>query len=173
MARPTAIGPTEIGGLPAHILLVHLAVVAIPVAAVLTVLSTVWPAARARLGVVTPLVALLALLVVPITTHAGEWLQDRVTPSALIARHVHLGHEMLPWAIGLFVVSAAQYAWFRFGETRLSTGAGSSVRYRLGVVVLASVLAIVVGAGSIVQIYRIGESGSKAVWTGSFSATPH
>jgi uncharacterized membrane protein YfcA len=171
-------GPTKISGLPAHILLVHLAIVAVPFAAVLTVMSTVWPAARRRLGIVTPLAALGALIVVPITTHAGEWLQDRVTPSKLIARHVHLGHELLPWAIGLFLVALAQWLWFRtpgFGARPAGDPAvetGTAPRIRLAVGAVAAVLAVAVGVGSVVQIYRIGESGSKAVWTGSFSETP-
>jgi hypothetical protein len=40
---------TTIGGLPAHILLVHAVVVLVPLAALLVVLVTAWPAARARL----------------------------------------------------------------------------------------------------------------------------
>lgn len=52
----------QFNGLPAHILLIHLVVLGIPVAALLTVLSAVWPAARRRLGVATPIIALLALI---------------------------------------------------------------------------------------------------------------
>jgi hypothetical protein len=167
-------GPTKIGGLPAHILLVHLAVVAIPLAALLTVLSAVWPAARAKLGFITPLVALGALIVVPITTHAGEWLEDRVTPSPLIARHVHLGHELLPWAIGLFLVSAGEWIWFRRRESRPEPVPNGNVRAGgLATAGVLTVLALAVSVGSVVQIYRVGESGSRAVWTGSFSATAH
>ncbi len=62
----------EFNGLPVHILLIHLVVAGIPLAALLTVLSAVWPAARRRLGVITPIVALLALISIPITTAAGE-----------------------------------------------------------------------------------------------------
>ena len=53
---------TEINWLPAHILLVHLVVVAVPAAALLTCLSVLWPSARLRLGSVTPLVALGAVI---------------------------------------------------------------------------------------------------------------
>ena len=63
---------------PLHVLIVHAVVVFIPLAALLTVLSAVWPAARRRLGIVTPIVALLALILVPFAANAGEWLQARV-----------------------------------------------------------------------------------------------
>ena len=48
----------EVNGLPLHVLLVHFIVVGVPLAALLTVLSALWPAARRRLGIITPLVAL-------------------------------------------------------------------------------------------------------------------
>lgn len=167
-------GPTKISGLPAHILLVHLAIVAVPVAALLTVLSVVWPAARRRLGIVTPIVALGSLIVVPITTHAGEWLQARVTPSPLIAHHVHLGHQLLPWVLGLFVVAVGQWVWYaRSWLAPSMAGIGSGARANSAITIAIAVLAVAVAVGSLVQIYRIGESGSRAVWTGSFSATPN
>ena len=52
----------EFQGLPTHILLVHAVIVLVPIAALLTVLSAVWPAARRRLGIITPLVGLVALI---------------------------------------------------------------------------------------------------------------
>jgi hypothetical protein len=64
--------PTEIHGLPAHVLLVHAVVVLIPLSALLVVLSAAWPAARRRIGVASPLLALVNLALVPVTTHAGE-----------------------------------------------------------------------------------------------------
>jgi len=35
-----------------------------------------------------------------------------------------------------------------------------------------AVLSVVVAVGSVVQVYRIGDSGAKAVWQGSYSAAP-
>lgn len=49
-------------GLPMHPLLVHLAVVLVPLSSLLLVLHVSWPAARRRLGWVTPAVALAALI---------------------------------------------------------------------------------------------------------------
>lgn len=44
----------EINALPAHVLLIHLVIVPVPAAAVMLIASAVWPAARARLGFLTP-----------------------------------------------------------------------------------------------------------------------
>jgi hypothetical protein len=191
MTTPVLAGlvPHEVNGLPAHVLLVHVTVVALPVAALCTVLSACWPTARRRLGVVTPLLALVGLVMVPVTVSAGEWLYDRVGHTPQLEHHEKLGEGLLPWAIALFVVAAAEYAWFRWGpggSARTPDGDGDGARpaSRVGAgtstgsalasvapVVVATVLALAVGAGAVVEVYKVGDSGAKAVWQGSFSET--
>ncbi len=170
-------GPTEINGLPAHALLVHVVVVLVPLAALLVVLSALWPAARRRLGVVTPLLALVAVVSVPLTTHAGEWLEARVPADPLVRRHADLGDQLLPWAAGLFVIAAFGWFWSRRadGSAGAPAAGGAHATPRGGVTAVTAVLAvlaIVVAVGSVVQIYRIGDSGAKAVWHDSFTARP-
>jgi hypothetical protein len=159
-------GPTKISGLPAHILLVHLAVVLVPVAAAAVLIASVWPTARRKLTFWIPLVALAALVVVPVTTHAGEWLEARVAITPLIAHHVHLGKQLLPWAIALFVMSVAVWVLSRMEANGHSLATGLPAR------LVVIVLALVVSAGTVRQVYLIGESGSRAVWTGNFAANP-
>lgn len=125
-------GPNKISGLPAHILLVHLVLAAVPVAALLLVLAGVWPAARRRLGIITPVIALGALLTVPVTTHAGHWLQARVAMTPLIRKHVALGSRVLPWMIALFVVAVLVWAWDRAGRAAGRSRAGRSGAGRSG-----------------------------------------
>lgn len=156
----------EINGLPAHILLVHAVVIFIPLAALLTALSALWPAARRRLGILTPIVALFALILVPITTNAGEWLASRLPSTPLIAAHVALGDTMLWFAVGLFV--AALLAWGV--PTLLNRNSRQPPPPWVGVVV--AVVAVVLAGASVVQVFRVGESGSQAVWTGSFCPEP-
>jgi uncharacterized membrane protein len=153
------------GDLPLHPLLVHLTVILIPAAALALVLAAVWPAARRRLGLLPPLLALLAVIMVPITTAAGTWLFERVGRTPLIDRHHMLGNSMLPWTIALMVVAVALWAWYRF-----ATKPTKRIR-RIGSILLA-VAAIVVAAGAVWTIVQIGESGAAAVWTGSFSDEP-
>jgi hypothetical protein len=206
-------GPTEIHGLPAHALLVHVVVVLVPVAAIMVICSAAWPAARARLGIGTPIAALLALIAVPITTHAGEWLEERVAPTPLVKRHADLGDTLLPWVIAMFVLSAALWALRRYQpgagseasvypvddypvdepvtvgapggapapapaprRARRAASAATATRPAPGglrvVAVVLAVLSIAAAVGSITQVYRIGESGAKAVWSGSYSQNP-
>jgi len=50
-------------------------------------------------------------------------------------------------------------------ERPTTAGPGGSV-----VALLLAVLAVVAAVGSIVTVYRVGDSGARAVWTGHFSA---
>ena len=162
----------EFNGLPLHVLLVHFVVIVVPLAALCTVLAAAWPAARRRLGIVTPIIALGALIAVPITTEAGVWLEARVGHSPLIAAHKALGQTLLPWAIATFVVALVQWIWFRFfhpadARRRVATGALRAVI----TIVLAAAVAVT-AVGSVVTVVLIGESGARAVWTGLFVANP-
>jgi hypothetical protein len=174
---------TTIGGLPAHILLVHAVVVLVPLTALLIVLVTVWPAARARLTLSTAIVAVVTLISVPVTTDAGEWLERRVQRTDLLRTHTELGDTMLPWAIGLAVVALAVLArQWHAARTRSATAvaAGGSPGAAhpdsppqpwggRGVSVGLAVLAVVVAVGSVVTVYEIGDSGARASWQGKFS----
>jgi hypothetical protein len=150
------------------------------------------------LGVATPLVALLTLVLVPLTTHAGEWLRDRVPDTPLVRRHAEMGDGLLPWVAGLFLVSAL--SWYlrhrkerNLTETAAAPGAAppmmppttgtarqpsasarpTTADRRTGLVTAAiGVLAVVVSAGAVVQVVRIGDTGARAAWQGNFSPTP-
>ncbi|RFA16159.1 hypothetical protein B7R21_01855 [Subtercola boreus] len=214
-------------GLPLHILLVHVVVIVLPAAALLTVLGALWPAFRRKLGVLTPIVALVGLISVPLATNAGEWLEERLNSTPLIQAHVALGDTLLPWAVGQFVLATAIWVWYRWfasagaagnlvpagfgapgpvaggasdqratdGSVLLhgddpfdpATGAGRATpgirptappRARAGrrasivVSIVFIVLALGVSTGTVFKVVQIGESGSNAVWQGSFSPDP-
>lgn len=151
----------EIGGLPLHPLIVHLVVVLTPLTALALVLSVFWLAARRRLGIVTPLAALVVLILVPITVAAGESLKEVVGPLPAVERHESFGRMLLPWAIALFVVAAAHWAWYRFGRRGVVETRPSLARV---ITVVLGVLATGVSVGVTVMIVLIGESGAQAVW---------
>jgi hypothetical protein len=200
---------TQFHGLPTHVLLVHVVVAGVPLAALFTVLHGIWPAARRRLGAVTPIVALVALISVPITTHAGEWLKEHLqTGGPVLQRinhHAALGRTLLPLVAVLFVVSVAVW-WlgrrYDFGivpdrragagpngasaaSGTSSTGGGTGTRTlarpsllavpatrtalpRWASLVIAAVT-VVVAIVNVVQLYRIGDAGAQAVWSGVVS----
>ena len=181
---------TTFGGLPAHILLVHAVVGLVPVTALLVVLVAVWPTAGRLLVWLAAALALATLICVPVTTEAGEWLERRVERTALLRAHTELGDTMLPWMIALAVVAFAFLARKlladRAGRREASVAAADgpgAVRAPSGeqqsratagpggrvVSLVLAVLAVVTAVGSVVTVYRIGDSGARAVWTGQFS----
>ncbi|MDC2960784.1 hypothetical protein PO587_40805 [Streptomyces gilvifuscus] len=155
-----------VNGLPAHVLLVHFVVVLVPLTALAVVASAVWPAVARRMGVVLPALALVTLASVPLTTSAGEWLEEHVGSNALVRRHAELGDGLLPWALGLFVLAAAVW-WTTRRTPSEQTGNRSASVIRIA----AAVLSVAVAAGAIVDVYRIGDSGAKAAWHDGYSKT--
>ncbi|PPG51442.1 MULTISPECIES: DUF2231 domain-containing protein [unclassified Rathayibacter] len=157
----------QINGLPLHPLLVHAVVVLLPLAALMLVLGSVWPAARRRFGIFTPIIALAALIAVPLTTQAGEALERRTEPSAILELHTELGDHLLPWAAGLFLIALVQWLWFR--RTRRSDDHATTRRPVVGIVL--AVAAIAVSVGATIDVVRIGDSGAQAVWSDSTTGT--
>jgi hypothetical protein len=151
----------EIAGLPLHPLIVHAVVVLTPLTVLALLLGTFWPAARKRLGIVTPLAALLLVVLVPITAAAGESLADLVGETPAIEHHEDLGEMLLPWVVALFVVAAGQWAWYRWGRDRVGKRSATAVR---AVTVVIGALAVVVGIGTVVLVVLIGDAGARAVW---------
>jgi hypothetical protein len=167
---------TTVNGLPAHVLLVHAIVVLLPLAALLLVLTAVWPAARHRLAGPNAILSLVVVVLVPITTSAGEWLEQRTPQSNLLHAHTQLGDTAIGYALP--VAALAVVIWWRGREA--GTG-GTAIRARrrtylaplsMTVTRVVAALTIVVAGAAVYGIYRIGDSGAKAAWTGSFSATP-
>jgi len=153
-------------GLPLHILLVHVMVVGGPLAALAVLLHAFWPAARRRLGIVTPIAGLAILILTPITVEAGEYLQSRIgstTPE--LAEHVIRGQGLLPWSIALFVIGLAEWAWFRFAVGG-ALAARLTATLRWGGTALIWIFAAIIGVGFILEIVLIGDSGARAVWGG-------
>ena len=166
--------PTQIHGLPAHVLLIHLVVVLVPAAALLLIGQAWSRPIRRWAGVLGPLSCLGALVMVPITTNAGKWLRDHLNPelaaSAPVRRHVKLGNELLPWVIAMFVLSIVVFVIHRRArEGAAPADAAAATRADVPVIVhvVVALLATVAATGAIVQTVRIGDSGAQAVWKGS------
>ncbi|MBY8871704.1 hypothetical protein K7640_07600 [Micromonospora sp. PLK6-60] len=144
-----------VNGLPLHPLVVHAVVVLLPLAALGVLALAVRPAWRGRFGVLVVAVAALATAAIPLATESGESLEHRVGDPG---RHAELGDTLLWYALPLLVVALGLVLLHRRAVRR---GDGRRPA-TLGVVV--AVLAVVVAAANLVQVYRVGESGAKAVW---------
>jgi hypothetical protein len=159
--------PDTVFGLPTHAIVVHATVVLVPLAALVVLLHAFWPVARRRLGIVTPLLAGVALVLVPLSTQSGEGLEHSVPHSELIERHAELADGMLPWAIGLFVVAVGLWLLDRRRAGVPRTAAGRA-RW---VPVVAGVLALVAAVGTVQQVVRVGHAGATATWDGVVSSS--
>ena len=147
----------ELFGLPAHPLVVHAAVVLLPLAAVATLVCAAMPRARRHYAPVALGLALVATLAVGLAQGSGEALEDEVDETELVEEHTGQGERVLPWAIAVTVTAAAV------------TGIPMLVRRRpawpartvTAAVVAVSLLA---GAGATWTVVDVGHSGAKATW---------
>ncbi|MFC7277690.1 DUF2231 domain-containing protein [Paractinoplanes rhizophilus] len=157
-----------VNGLPAHVLLVHGVVVLLPLSAFLLVVTALWPAARRRLAGPNAILSILVVLLVPLTTSAGEWLERRVPDSSLVRTHAELGDSAIFYAVP--IAALALIIWWRNREA-YATGRRRTYLAPLSTMVtgVVAALALIAGAAGVYGMYRIGDSGAKAAWTGSFS----
>jgi len=151
-------------GLPAHILLNHFVVVLAPLTAVLAILCALWPAARRRLIWLVLLLAVGTLVLVPLTINSGAWLAARVGPSTVLTTHEQLGETLIYIAAAL-VASVTLLTAVHIRQAR-----GRTVKFALHSVV--GVLVIVAAVTTLIQTYRIGDSGARAAWGNVTSSTP-
>lgn len=143
-------------GLPAHVLFVHFIVVLAPLTAILAILCALWPAARQRLVWLVLALSLVVTVLTPLTTEAGEWLEDRVGRSPLVHAHTELGDTMIYFALALLVAAVL------LAVIHVSAARARPVSTVL--TTLVAVFVVVAGVATIVQVYRIGDSGAKATW---------
>jgi hypothetical protein len=156
-----------IGGLPWHPLVVHAVVVLLPLAVLGTIAVAVRPAWRVRFAGLNALVAVVGTALCPVATSSGESLEHHVgDPGA----HAGLGDQLVWFSLPMTLLALALW-WMQrrhgaaaaehadAGATRSPHPAGA-VR-GLGVI---AVLAVVAAVAAGVQVYRVGDSGAKAVW---------
>ena len=139
-----------ITGLPVHALVVHLAVIGIPVMAVLTVAAAFRPSWRARAWMIVIGDGLMVACALA-ARQSGKNLQARlsgVTGTVIASTHGHEGTWM--WAFALALTLAAATVW-------------AAARW-VGLIPLAAGLAIVTGVGAIAWTVAVGDSGARAVW---------
>ncbi|MEP6562823.1 MAG: hypothetical protein ABJD68_17320 [Nakamurella sp.] len=187
-----------LNGLPAHILLVHAIVVLLPLAAFLLVLIAVWPAARRHLALANAVLSVVVVVLVPVTTNAGEWLEKHIDRTSLVEDHAELGDTALFVAVPVAIL--AILIWWRGREItavqaaalEMAGGAGTVAdelsdaavativrpnrRTFLApesvvVTVVIVVLSVLAAGAAIYDTYRIGDSGAKATWQGEISTT--
>lgn len=139
-------------GLPAHPLIVHAVVVLVPLVAIGAVGIVLWRGLRERIGWLVVTGATLTAVLVPLATASGESLEESVGETTLVERHAELGEQLLPWVIGLALVTMAFMLVARVGRTNRS------------LVILISAATLLIASGAVVDVALIGHSGAEATW---------
>jgi 4-amino-4-deoxy-L-arabinose transferase-like glycosyltransferase len=147
----------ELFGIPAHPLMVHAAVVLLPLAALLTLVCAVVPRTRRHYAPLAFALALAATVAVGLAQGSGEALEDRVDETELVEEHTGQGERVLPWALGVVVVAGAVVALPRLSSRRPAL---SGTPVRAAVVAVA----LIAGAGAVWMVVEVGHSGAKATW---------
>ena len=147
----------ELFGLPAHPLVVHAAVVLLPLAAIATLVCAAAPRARRHYALVALGLAVVATLAVGLAQGSGEALEEDVKETELVEEHAGQGERVLPWAIAVTVAAAAVAAIPVLMRRRPNL----SGRTVTAVVVAVSLVA---GVGAMWTIIEVGHSGAKATW---------
>jgi uncharacterized membrane protein len=152
--------PEFVNGLPLHPLVIHFAVVLIPLSALGAVVIAVWPAARARVGWLVVAAAGVAAVLTPVATSSGKDLARRLPEQELINTHERLGDLMIYFSVPLFVVVLALMIGHHFA------GQTSPYGWAKPMLIVAAVLSVGFGVASGVHTYRVGDAGARAVWDG-------
>lgn len=167
--HPTALGLSTINGLPAHILIVHAVVVFVPLAAIGLVVS-LHPQTARRLGLLVPGTAAVAVVSVLLAMNAGGWLQDHVQGTALVRRHTDMGGQLWPFSFGVLILSVV--TWRLASRSMVSSPRPvNGQRGAAATVIVVGTLSVALAVLSVIQVVRIGESGSRAAWHDHFSKT--
>lgn len=144
----------EFNGLPIHTLALHVAVVLVPLAAVLGVLFAI---ARTRSWSRVPLlvVSVGAVAAVYVAKESGERLQQVLNlegPSRdLVDVHAARADVLFFASIGYAVLAVAAFVVTRNARNDLAT-------------TVLAVLLVVGAVGVAFQTYRVGDVGARAVW---------
>ena len=161
-----------IGGIPLHPLIVHAVVVLVPLASLLLLLAALSPRIRHWAGILTPITATLALVMVPLATQSGEALEKRVEESPTLEEHTELGDSLLYFVIVLAVLAWALWFLDRRAQAAVATGAGASdgahaaaAPARTPLLTAVIVLSVLSVLATTVQVIRIGHSGASASWS--------
>jgi uncharacterized membrane protein len=149
----------QISGLPVHVLVLHFAVVLIPLLALGAIVYAVVPRWRARIGWAVVLLAIIAPICAFVTRESGEKFYDRVKASPkgkeMLDQHMHFGNYTMWFTIALGVVTLVMtIATLRRPDKRLP---------RVPDVALAVVM-VALAAISGYYVFRTGDSGAHVVW---------
>ncbi|GAA2641296.1 DUF2231 domain-containing protein [Paractinoplanes durhamensis] len=149
----------QVNGLPVHALVLHAAVVFVPLLALGAIAYALIGQWRAKIGWAVVLLAIAAPASTFVAKESGEKLYDRLIGQGLkgngkviLDDHMHYGSMTFLFSLGLGIVSLVLVILTRRG------GLPKIVEW-----ILAAV-AVVLAVLSVYYVYKTGDSGATAVW---------
>jgi hypothetical protein len=185
--------PSNVFGLPTHILLIHVVVVLLPLAAALTVLAVCLAGFRHRYGLAILLFTFATTLSVPLAAQSGENLLSRLPETDPRLHHAALGQQLevvtALFGLALFAMLAADlYRRAGLPDGDLSASERWVRRFvprawraprgpgRVGTAAFrgAQALAVTLAVAVVAMTFLAGDSGARAVGNGypDLAATP-
>jgi uncharacterized membrane protein len=150
----------QIGGLPVHVLVLHAAVVLVPLLALGAIVYAVVPRWRPRIGWAVFLLAIVAPVITFVTRQSGVKFYDRLVPHVsprgrqLLDEHMHFGTLTFWFTLALGIVTLVMVIVTLRKSSSLPRGAD------LGLAVIMVALAAISGY----YVFRTGDSGAHVVW---------
>jgi hypothetical protein len=158
------------GDLPLHVLVIHVAVLLLPVAALSAIAFALVPKWRWLLRWPTLLLGLGSLVCAFVAKESGEAFVKAVPQlDPLVKVHEDRGNLLFIFCIVFAVVAVAAFLLLG-GPTALASGKGSKATKSRPLEILVSAAVVVIGVVVIYQTIRTGDAGAKAVWTGQLPA---
>jgi uncharacterized membrane protein len=157
----------SIAGLPLHPLVVHAAVVLIPLSALLAVVFAVAPRWRWLTRWPTAALAVAVVFIGFLATSSGESLQETSASSVerAVEEHAERGDALACLLVG-FALLATLGAWVLSGDSGLASGRGA---WESRLPALERVMPVLLVLGAVVvlvMVVLVGDSGARAVWAG-------
>ena len=154
------------GDLPLHVLVIHLTVLVLPVAALTAIVYALVPKWRWLLRWPTLLLGLGSLVCAFVAKKSGEAFVAAIPQlEPLVKTHRERGN-LLFWFVLVFAVVAVAAFLLLTGPSALASGKGAKATKSRPLELVTSAAIVVVGVLVIYQTIRTGDAGAKAVWGG-------
>ena len=150
-------------GLPGHPLVVHLAVVLVPIAALGTLTIAFWGAARRRIGWIVVGLAFVAFVGCFLAKESGEALQNSVKHTEALDAHVEMADGGTVAGLAVFLGAAGVMVVDLIVRQRTARNQ-AALPLQKQAPIIVGVLAVLLALFSSVRIIQIGHSGAKATW---------
>lgn len=151
-----------ISGLPAHPLIVHFPIVAIPLAAILVLIYLFKSDWRSMLDYFLIAMGGAIAISVVMASGSGESLQEKVDKSAALSTHTELGDQMQIIGV-IFGIALIALGLYHTLAARQIIHLGTETQKRLLIGLMAAT--VLTGAVAVTWIVRTGHTGAKASWS--------